>query len=345
MNVSVVGATGYSGMELIRLLSSHPTFHLTAVYSSSSAGNRLDHENRQHFGLIPHVLSEVDPGLIAKQSELVFLAMPSGVSKELVPELYKKGLKIIDLSGDHRLKSGELYEKWYKGSPPSNDLLQNSVYGLSEWNRAAIRESRLIANPGCYPTATLLGLVPLLSNELIESSDIIIDAKSGVSGAGKKSNDSKHYAHVNDNLSIYKVHQHQHIPEIEQQLSEWDSELAPIMFTTHLIPMTRGIMVTMHAKVKPEVTAEHIHNAFLTAYQNEFFIRYRGENSFSSTKEVYGSNFCDIGFRMDERTGRVTVVSVIDNLVKGAAGQAIHNANIMMGLEETEGLRFYPVYP
>lgn len=345
MNVSVVGATGYSGMELIRLLSSHPTFHLTAVYSSSSAGNRLDHENRQHFGLIPHVLSEVDPGLIAKQSELVFLAMPSGVSKELVPELYKKGLKIIDLSGDHRLKNGELYEKWYEESPPSSDLLQKSVYGLSEWNRAAIRESRLIANPGCYPTATLLGLVPLLSNKLIESSDIIIDAKSGVSGAGKKNNDSKHYAHVNDNLSIYKVHQHQHIPEIEQQLLEWDSELTPIMFTTHLIPMTRGIMVTMHAKVKPEVTAEHIHNAFLTAYQNEFFIRYRGENSFSSTKEVYGSNFCDIGFRMDERTGRVTVVSVIDNLVKGAAGQAIHNANIMMGLEETEGLRFYPVYP
>ncbi len=345
MDVSVVGATGYSGMELIRLLSNHPTFRLTAVYSSSSAGNSLDAENRQHFGLIPHILNEVDPGLIAKQSELVFLALPSGISKKLIPELSEYDMKIIDLSGDFRLKSSEMYKKWYKGEPAPGHLLNKSVYGLSEWNRAKIRESRLIANPGCYPTAALLGLAPLLSSELIESSDIIIDAKSGVSGAGKKSNDSTHFAHANENLSIYKVHQHQHIPEIEQQLSEWDSTMAPIMFTTHLTPMTRGIMVTMHAKVKPDVTAEHINNAFLRSYQNEFFIRYRGENSFSSTKEVYGSNFCDIGFRIDERTGRVTVVSVIDNLVKGAAGQAIQNANIMLGLEETEGLGFYPVYP
>ena len=345
MNVSVVGATGYSGMELIRMLSSYPTFRLTAVYSSSSSGNRLDHENRQHFGLVPHILNEVDPGLIAKQSDLVFLALPSGISKKLVPELYEYGVKIIDLSGDHRLKNEELYEKWYKGEPAPGSFLQKSVYGLSEWNRDRIRESRLIANPGCYPTAALLGLAPLLSTELIESSDIIIDAKSGVSGAGKKSNDATHYAHINENLSIYKVHQHQHIPEIEQQLSEWDSSLAPIMFTTHLVPMTRGIMVTMHAKLKSNVTVDHINNAFLQAYENEFFIRYRGENSFSSTKEVYGSNFCDIGFRIDERTGRVTVVSVIDNLVEGAAGRAIHNANIMMGLKETEGLGFYPVYP
>ena len=345
MNVSIVGATGYSGMELIRMLSSHPTFRLTAVYSSSSTGNRLDHENRQHFGLVPHILNDVNPELIAKQSELVFLALPSGISKKLVPELYEYGVKIIDLSGDLRLNNGALYEEWYKGESAPNHILQKSVYGLSEWNRDKIRESSLIANPGCYPTAVLLGLAPLLSNKLIESSDIIIDAKSGVSGAGKKSNHSTHYAHVNENLSIYKVHQHQHIPEIEQQLSEWDSSLAPVMFTTHLIPMTRGIMVTMHAKLKPEVTADHINKAFVHSYENEYFIRYRGENSFSSTKEVYGSNFCDIGFRIDDRTRRVTVVSVIDNLVKGAAGQAIHNANIMMGLEETEGLGFYPVYP
>ena len=345
MNVSVVGATGYSGMELIRMLASHPTFHLTDVYSSSSSGNRLDHENRQHFGLIPHILNEVDPGLIAKKSELVFLALPSGISKKLVPELYEYGVKIIDLSGDLRLKDEALYAEWYKGEPAPKQYLQKSVYGLSEWNRDKIRESRLIANPGCYPTAVLLGLAPLLSNKLIESSDIIIDAKSGVSGAGKKSNDSTHYAHINDNLSIYKVHQHQHIPEIEQQLSEWDSSLDPIMFTTHLAPMTRGIMATIHAKLKPEVTSEEINAAYLQAYEKEYFIRYRGENSFSSTKEVYGSNFCDIGFRIDKRTGRVTIVSVIDNLVKGAAGQAIHNANIMMGLKETEGLGFYPVYP
>ena len=345
MNVSVVGATGYSGMELIRLLANHPSLSISGVYSSSTAGSRLDAENRQLHGLTELVLKEFDAEEIAHTSELVFLALPSGIAKNLVPELYEKDVKIIDLSGDLRLKEPGEYEKWYKKPEAKPEYVQEAVYGLSEWNRKEIEKAKLIANPGCYPTASLLGLAPLAAQGLIETDDVIVDAKSGISGAGKKTSEAAHYAHANENLSIYKVHQHQHIPEIEQQLKHWDSSFKPIMFTTHLVPMTRGIMATIHAKVKKGVTSKELADAFEQKYGEEAFVRLRGENEFPSTKEVYGSNYCDIGFRLDERTNRVTVVSVIDNLVKGAAGQAVHNANIMMGLDETAGLHFVPMFP
>lgn len=345
MNVSVVGATGYSGMELIRLLANHPYFSVSGVYSSSTAGSRLDAENKQLHGLTQLVLKEYNADEIAATSDLVFLALPSGIAKDLVPELFEKDVKIIDLSGDLRLKEHGEYEKWYKKPAAKAEYVQEAVYGLSEWNRQRIAKAKLLANPGCYPTATLLALAPLAEQGLIESSDIIVDAKSGISGAGKTSSEVTHYAHANENLSIYKVHKHQHIPEIEQQLKHWDSSFEPIMFSTHLVPMTRGIMATIHAKVKRGVTSKDMRDAFMQKYEKEPFVRLRGENSFPATKEVYGTNFCDIGFRIDERTNRVTLVSVIDNLVKGAAGQAVHNANIMMGLDETDGLRLVPVFP
>ncbi|WP_455661690.1 N-acetyl-gamma-glutamyl-phosphate reductase [Pradoshia sp.] len=345
MNVSVVGATGYSGMELIRLLANHPSFTVSGVYSSSTAGSRLDAENKQLHGLTQLVLKEYNADEIADTSDLVFLALPSGIAKDLVPELYEKNVKIIDLSGDLRLKEHGEYEQWYKKPAAKAEYVQEAVYGLSEWNRPNIGKAKLLANPGCYPTATLLALAPLAEQGLIESSDVIVDAKSGISGAGKKSSNATHYAHANENLSIYKVHKHQHIPEIEQQLRHWNSSFEPIMFSTHLVPMTRGIMATIHAKVKKGVTSKEILDAFVQKYEKEPFVRLRGENDFPSTKEVYGTNFCDIGFRIDERTDRVTLVSVIDNLVKGAAGQAVHNANIMMGLKETEGLQLVPVFP
>ncbi len=345
MNVSVVGATGYSGMELIRLLANHPSFSVSGVYSSTTAGSRLDAENKQLHGLTQLVLKEYNADEIADTSDLVFLALPSGIAKELVPELYEKNVKIIDLSGDLRLKKHGEYEQWYKKPAAKAEYVQEAVYGLSEWNRSNIAKAKLLANPGCYPTATLLALAPLAEHGLIETSDVIIDAKSGISGAGKKSSDATHYAHANENLSIYKVHKHQHIPEIEQQLKQWDPSFEPIMFSTHLVPMTRGIMTTIHAKVNEGVTTKEITEAFIQKYEKEPFVRLRGENDFPSTKEVYGTNFCDIGFRIDERTDRVTLVSVIDNLVKGAAGQAVHNANIMMGLKETEGLQLVPVFP
>lgn len=345
MNVSVVGATGYSGMELIRLLANHPYFSVSGVYSSSTAGSRLDAENKQLHGLTQLVLKEYNADEIAATSDLVFLALPSGIAKDLVPELFEKDVKIIDLSGDLRLKEHGEYEKWYKKPAAKAEYVQEAVYGLSEWNRQRIAKAKLLANPGCYPTATLLALAPLAEQGLIESSDIIVDAKSGISGAGKTSSGVTHYAHANENLSIYKVHKHQHIPEIEQQLKHWDSSFEPIMFSTHLVPMTRGIMATIHAKVKRGVTSKNMRDAFMQKYEKEPFVRLRGENSFPATKEVYGTNFCDIGFRIDERTDRVTLVSVIDNLVKGAAGQAVHNANIMMGLDETDGLRLVPVFP
>lgn len=345
MNVSIVGATGYSGMELIRLLHNHPIFHLAGVYSSSQNGTMLDSVNRHLFGLTSNTFQEINSERIAENSELVFLAVPSGISKNLVSDLSQYPIKMIDLSGDLRLKNPADYEKWYGSSAASTLYLEQAVYGLTEWNRERIASANLIANPGCYPTASILAIAPLLKHKLIEATDMIIDAKSGVSGAGKKSNSTTHFAHVDENLSIYKVHKHQHIPEIEQTLLEYEPELKPIMFTTHLIPMTRGIMATIHVKAKPKVRVSDIEECFQNEYDKELFIRIRPYGEFPATKEVYGTNLCDIGFRLDDRTGWLTIVSVIDNLVKGAAGQAIQNANLMFNIDESTGLSHFPIYP
>jgi N-acetyl-gamma-glutamyl-phosphate reductase len=342
--IGIVGATGYGGIELIRLLSSHPHFHIYSVYSSSQEGTMIK-------DIYPHLLHEnwrlqdIDPNRMAQEVELVFTATPSGISSQLVPDLVDAGLKVVDLSGDFRLKEENLYEQWYQKPSAKKTYLNQAVYGLSEWFAEEVKKSSFIANPGCYPTATLLALAPLVKSRLIEEDSVIVDAKSGVSGAGKGLSSATHYSETNENIKIYKVNQHQHIPEIEQVLKGWNENIQPITFSTHLVPMTRGIMSTVYARAKDRITFEDLYTLYLESYKDAPFVRIREKGKFPSTKEVCGSNYCDIGVAFDERTNRITVVSVIDNLVKGAAGQAVQNANIMMGYEQQTGLNFIPVYP
>ncbi|MFD3447843.1 N-acetyl-gamma-glutamyl-phosphate reductase [Microbacteriaceae bacterium 4G12] len=345
MKTSVIGATGYGGVELLRLLVSHPHLEISSIHSSSRMGERMSEQYPHLHTLVDHPLQEIDIEKIANTSELVFLATPPGTSKELTPELLKQGLKVIDLSGDFRMKDPDTYEKWYKKAAAPKQELQKAVYGLTEWKRKEVEGASLISNPGCYATATLLVAAPLMIHRMIEESSIIIDAKSGVSGAGKSPTAMTHFPEIHDNLKIYKVNEHQHIPEIEQMLLEWNEQAKPITFSTHLIPITRGIMVTMYAQVKKETTIEQLRQLYEESYMNAPFVRIRNAGAYPSPKEVSGSNYCDIGLAYDERTGRITVVSVIDNLMKGAAGQAVQNANILLGVTETTGLAIVPLYP
>ncbi|WP_078548145.1 N-acetyl-gamma-glutamyl-phosphate reductase [Litchfieldia alkalitelluris] len=346
MKAAIIGVTGYSGIELVRLLENHPYVTIHSVHSSSQVGALLKESYPHLVNLINHQLEEINTEKIAQEVDVVFLATPAGIASKLAIEFLNQNVKVIDLSGDFRLKDPQVYEAWYKKSAASTDHLQKAVYGLSEWNREKITSASFISNPGCYPTATLLGLAPLVKNKMIDEKSIIIDAKSGVSGAGRNASLATHYAEINDNLKIYKVNQHQHIPEIEQILKSWNEEVNTITFSTHLVPMTRGIMATIYANANNDsFTTDSLLDLYKTSYENKPFVRIREKGVYPSTKEVHGSNFCDISVTYDERTGRVTIVSVIDNLVKGAAGQAIQNLNIMMNIDEKTGLHRIPMFP
>ncbi|WP_281658848.1 N-acetyl-gamma-glutamyl-phosphate reductase [Halobacillus sp. Cin3] len=345
MKAGIVGATGYGGMELFRILSTHPQISQITLYSSSRAGEVYEEMFPRFAGGSRHELQDLDPEKMKEEQDVLFLAAPSGVSAELTPELLGGKAKIIDVSGDLRLRDPEAYQQWYKKPPAPVETLQEAVYGLPEWNAEAIRAAGVIANPGCYPTASLLGLGPVISENLADPSSIVIDAKSGVSGAGKNANPLTHFAHAQENFQIYKVNQHQHIPEIEQQLSVWSGDTRPVTFSTHLVPMTKGIMATIYVTLKEKKTAEELHSLFLKYYESKPFVRVRRPGDFPATKDVYGSNYCDIGVTVDLRTNRVTIVSVIDNLMKGAASQAVQNMNLLFQLDERTGLAPHPVYP
>lgn len=345
MKAAIIGATGYGGIELLRLLTHHPHFTITSIHSFSGTGESIatwyPHLN-QH---VSHALEEIDIGSIAKGTDIVFLATPAGVSTTLTPKLMEAGVTVIDLSGDFRMKNGNVYEAWYKKRPAEQSVLQKAVYGLTEWKREEIAKAQLVANPGCYATATLLAAAPLLIHDMVEESSIIVDAKSGVSGAGKTPTSMAHFPELYDNLHIYKVNEHQHIPEIEQMLTEWNEHIKPITFSTHLIPISRGIMITLYGKAKHEINMMQLQQLYEESYHNSPFVRIRLGGTFPSPKEVRGSNYCDIGMAYDERTGRITIVSVIDNMMKGAAGQAVQNANILAGFNEQESLQIIPLYP
>lgn len=345
MNVAIIGATGYGGAELTRILHSHPHVSIHSFHSSSQSGTPV----KESF---PHLQSDGNPLLntidaekMAHEVDLVFTATPSGVSTKLVPELLDQGLKVIDLSGDFRLKNRSDYEIWYKKEAAAQHWLDEAVYGLTEWLETDLTETRLVSNPGCYPTAVLLGLAPLVKNGLIDEKSIIIDAKTGVSGAGRNLSLATHFSEVNENLKIYKVNEHQHVPEIEQTLKRWNDRVGPVTFNTHLVPMTRGIMATIYGNAAKETTIDQLFDLYHTSYDDHHFVRIREKDVYPSTKEVYGSNFCDISIAYDERTNRIMIISVIDNLVKGASGQAVQNMNVMLGLDEKIGLDFFPVYP
>ncbi|PER21315.1 N-acetyl-gamma-glutamyl-phosphate reductase [Bacillus cereus] len=344
MKVAIIGATGYGGVELIRLLEQHPYFSIASLHSFSQVGECITNIYLHFRNVLVHTLQEIDAEEIKKEAEIVFLATPAGVSAELTPKLLAVGLKVIDLSGDFRMIDPSTYEQWYKRAAAKEEVLREAVFGLSEWKRSEIQNANLIANPGCFATAALLAILPLVRSGMIEEDSIIIDAKSGASGAGKSPTTMTHFPELYDNLRIYKVNEHQHVPEIEQMLAEWNSETKPITFSTHLIPISRGIMVTLYAKVKREMEIEQLQKLYEETYEQSAFIRIRKQGEFPSPKEVRGSNYCDMGIAYDERTGRVTVVSVIDNMMKGAAGQAVQNANIVAGIEETTGLQHMPLY-
>ncbi|HEX7058166.1 MAG TPA: N-acetyl-gamma-glutamyl-phosphate reductase [Bacilli bacterium] len=345
LRIGIVGSTGYGGVELIRLLLEHPNVRITSVVSASHAGSPMSEWFPHLTDIITETLDPVDVDMLKAKTDVVFAATPSGVSSELCPRLLDAGLKVIDLSGDFRLRSQEAYETWYKRKAADKKYLQRAVYGLAEVYGTNVRGADFVSNPGCYSSTALLGLIPAVKAGWLDDETLIIDAKSGVSGAGRGLKLSAHYSEVNENLSAYKLNKHQHIPEIEQVLSDVAERNIVTTFTTHLVPMTRGIMCTMYAKVKGDRSDQDFIDLYRQFYEGRPFVRIRPQGVWPATKEVSGSNYCDIGFAVDHRTNRVTIVSVTDNLVKGAAGQAVQNLNLMMGWDEATGLRKPALYP
>lgn len=345
MKAAIVGGTGYGAVELIRLINRHPSLEVGTIISSSHAGTKISDVYPQFNHIIEESMESFDADRIYENNSLVFLATPSGVSKDLVPPLMKKGMKCIDLSGDLRLKNADEYEKWYKKPAAETEYLNQAVYGLSEIYEDKVKNAALIANPGCFPTATLLGLLPIIKTNQADKGSIIIDAKSGVSGAGRSLSLSSHYAEINENIRAYKIGAHQHIPEIEQILGDENGTPVTVSFTTHVVPMTRGIMCTIYVNLNEKLSTADVIEQYKQFYRNKPFVRVRSEGNVPSTKEVLGSNYCDIGLYVDDRTRRLTIISVIDNLVKGASGQAIQNANLMNGWDVRTGLQDLPTYP
>ncbi|MDF2068148.1 N-acetyl-gamma-glutamyl-phosphate reductase [Bacillus sp. Cr_A10] len=343
MKVGIIGATGYGGLELIRFLHTHPEIGTLDLFTSSDEGNVFSNKYTHLLNIHDQPLLKIEPDRL-KEYDVIFTSTPSGVSSELLPSLIDKGPKLIDLSGDFRLKDPTQYEQWYKKIPAPIEAIKKSVYGLTEWNETNIQQADIVANPGCYPTAVLLSLLPLLKENLIDVKHLIIDAKSGISGAGNKPGQMTHYSETNENTAIYKLHQHQHIPEIEQAISLFANQNSTITFTTHLVPMTRGILSTSYAPVNEGVTEKQLIDTLEETYANHPFVRIIKETNKFGTNQVYGSNFCDIHVKVDPRTNRATVVSVIDNLVKGAAGQAIQNMNVQFNFDQTTGLKHVPLF-
>jgi N-acetyl-gamma-glutamyl-phosphate reductase len=345
LRAAVVGSTGYGGVELIRLLHRHPKVEITSVLSSSSAGTPVTEGYPHLSGIRADTLDPIDIDALKAKADVVFTATPSGVSAKLVPGLLDAGFRVIDLAGDFRLTSGETYRQWYKHEPAEDRYLQRAVYGLSEVFGDDVRRADFVTNPGCYPTAALLGLFPAVKAGWIDPDTLVIDGKSGVSGAGRGVNLGVHFAEVNENLKAYKVNRHQHIPEIEQILGRAAGREVVVTFTTHLVPMTRGILNTMVARLTGAYRDADFIELYREFYRGRRFVRICEEGRWPATKEVLGSNYCDIGFSVDPRTGRVTILAAIDNLVKGAAGQAVQNLNLMMGWDEGLGLDDVPLYP
>ena len=344
IRVAIAGASGYTGFELIRLLGAHPEVELSTISSRGFEGSRLDGVYPALKGHCNLVFQAPEPQALAANTDLVFTALPHQAAMELVPELLARGVKVIDLSADYRLRDAGVYEAWYQAHK-NPELLAEAVYGLPELYRERIASARLVANPGCYPTSVILALAPLLVAGLVVPESVIADSKSGVTGAGRGLALASHYCEVNDGFKAYKVAEHRHTPEIEQELSRLAGRNIRITFTPHLVPMSRGILSTVYATLAAEVARDDIDRAYSSFYGQAPFVRLCGTGALPTTLQVRGSNYCDLGWRMDERTGRLIVVSVIDNLTRGASGQAVCNMNLMYGWPEAWGLNQAPWQP
>jgi len=345
INVAIIGASGYTGVELVRILCNHPQVNLTAATSRQYANQPLGQvfpNLRKKTNLICENLTTDE---LCARADFFFTAVPHKTAMNIVPDLLAAGKKVVDLSADFRLRDVSVYEQWYQPHSAA-ELLKEAVYGLPELYREKIRTARLIANPGCYPTSIILGLAPFLKAGCIEPQSIIADSKSGTSGAGRSAQVGSLFCEVADGFRAYKVGgTHRHTPEIEQEINTFLQEPVQISFTPHLLPISRGILSTVYARLKPGIQHADIKHWVDQMYAMEPFIRILPEDTFPATQYVRGSNFCDIGFKVDTRTNRVIILSAIDNIVKGAAGQAVHNMNLMCGFDETAGLESAPFFP
>ncbi|MDT7884834.1 MAG: N-acetyl-gamma-glutamyl-phosphate reductase [Thermoflexus sp.] len=333
--VGIYGVTGYAGFEVFRLLRRHPAVEIVFAASESGAGNVLSQlfPTTEDFPVVGFAEAPLD------QVDAVFLALPHGISASVARQAHAAGVRVIDLSADFRLKDPATYARWYREEHPAPELLPEAVYGLTEWNRAAIREATLIANPGCYPTATLLALLPLAQAGAVGPGPIVVDAKSGVSGAGRKPSLTTHFVEVDENLSPYSIGRaHRHLPEMEQMLQAVHGGLGPLVFSPQLLPVARGILATIYVPLAPGWTEAMVHELLTEVYGREPFVKVLPRGTLATLRHSVGTNFCVLSVTGVPEAGMVIVTSSIDNLIKGAAGQAVQNFNVMFGIEETAGL-------
>jgi len=338
IKVGIIGATGYAGYETLRLLLNHPEFDVTCIVSKSFVNKKISEIYPNLYGTCDLVCEKLDYNVILEKAECFIVALPHGASQETVATLYNAHKKVVDLSADYRYENYETYESSYKIAHLHKELLKDAIYGLPELNREKIKSSTLIANPGCYPTCSILGLAPLLDNNLIKTNSIIIDAASGVTGAGRKTDLMYQFNECTENFLAYKVASHRHTTEIEEKLSIIANKDIVISFTPHLVPMKRGMMATIYATLKKDTNLDHLYNVYNNYYKNEYFIRIKSNDNLINTKNVVASNFVDISINIDKRTNRIIIISAIDNIGKGASSQAIQNLNLMYGFDEKLGI-------
>ena len=343
IKVGIIGATGYAGAELVRILKGHPDAEIVWLGSKSYTDRPFSEIYGSMFGIADEKCMGEDMQALAEAADVIFTATPQGLCASLVSEEILNKVKIIDLSADFRIKDASRYEAWYGIHHPSPQFLEEAVYGLPERNRDRIAKARIIATPGCYPTCSILSVCPAMKAGLIDPDTVIIDAKSGTTGAGRGAKTANLFCEVNENIKAYGVANHRHTPEIEDQLGLAAGKEIVLNFTPHLVPMERGILVTAYASLRKEVSWEEVRAVYDSFYENEKFVRVLGSDRVPETRYVRGSNYADIGFRVDRRTNRLIMMGAIDNLVKGAAGQAVQNMNLMFGLQEEEGLTAVPM--
>ena len=342
--ISIAGATGYTGIELLRILLRHPEVKIGTLTAESHVGKAITDVAPSLTGQLDQTLVALDPS-IADGCDVLFMALPHTTSMAHVPEMLKHGCKIVDLSADYRLHDTAVFETWYKTPHQNPEFLQEAVYGLPELHRDQIKSAQLVANPGCYPTGVILGLVPLLKEGWADLKSIIADCKSGVSGAGRKLSQTTQFCEANEGVSAYGLGDHRHTPEIEQELSQVAGRDITISFSPHLMPMTRGLLSTLYVDLKMDMDRDTLLDHYSRFYGKEPFVRVLPAGRYANTQFVAGSNYCDIGIQVDPRTKRAVITTAIDNLMKGASSQAVQNMNLMMGWDESAGLDVLPQFP
>lgn len=345
VNVGIIGSTGYAGNELVRLLLGHKDVTIKWYGSRSYIDKKYSEVYQNMFQIVDAVCMDDNMEELASQVDVIFTATPQGLCASLVNDEILSKVKIIDLSADFRIKDVKVYEEWYGIEHKSPQYIEEAVYGLCELNRDKVKGARIIANPGCYTTCSILTIYPLVKEGLIDVDSIIIDAKSGTSGAGRSAKVNNLFCEVNENIKAYGVGTHRHTPEIEEQLGYACGKDIKLIFTPHLVPMNRGILVTSYAKLNEGVTYEEVRAAYDKYYAKEKFLRVLDKDVCPETRWVEGSNYVDVNFKIEPRTGRVIMMGALDNVVKGAAGQAVQNMNLLFGFEETEGLLMAPMFP